>query len=131
MELIWIVTWLALCFAVAAYAGRKGLDGTFYFLVSFLLSPLVGGACAWAAKPDREKAAKASGLKKCPDCAEFVQQAARKCRFCGHEFPNHVGALRQACTDRSGGARAARIAAGVVIVAAACAILYWMVNAYW
>jgi hypothetical protein len=25
-------------------------------------------------------------LKICPDCAESVQQAARICRFCGHEF---------------------------------------------
>jgi hypothetical protein len=25
-------------------------------------------------------------VKKCPDCAEFVREDARKCRFCGHQF---------------------------------------------
>lgn len=27
-----------------------------------------------------------SGLKVCPDCAEEVKMAARKCRFCGYRF---------------------------------------------
>lgn len=26
------------------------------------------------------------GMKKCPDCAEFVQADAKICRFCRHEF---------------------------------------------
>ena len=27
-----------------------------------------------------------TGMKACPDCAEEVRAAARKCRFCGYEF---------------------------------------------
>jgi hypothetical protein len=29
--------------------------------------------------------------KRCPDCAELVQSAARICRFCGYEFEPHAG----------------------------------------
>ncbi len=31
-------------------------------------------------------------LKVCPDCAEEVQQAARVCRFCGHQFADSPAA---------------------------------------
>jgi Uncharacterised protein family UPF0547 len=36
-----------------------------------------GGATVGAAEPD---------LKACPDCAESVRSAARKCRYCGYRF---------------------------------------------
>jgi 4-amino-4-deoxy-L-arabinose transferase-like glycosyltransferase len=30
--------------------------------------------------------AETTGTRRCPECAEFVQEAARVCRFCGHRL---------------------------------------------
>jgi hypothetical protein len=44
--------------------------------------PLVSGA-RWEASPGP---AASTEMKVCPDCAEEVRAAARKCRFCGYRF---------------------------------------------
>lgn len=42
MELFFAIAWLALCFVVAKVAGEKGRSAGGFFLLSFLLSPLIG-----------------------------------------------------------------------------------------
>ena len=39
--------------------------------------------------------------KACPDCAETVQAAARKCRFCGYRFAVEEGAPNPASESSS------------------------------
>jgi hypothetical protein len=85
--------WILFSALVAAYASKKGHGAAGYFFLALFLSPLVGFLIALASKADRESAAKKSGLKKCPRCAEYVQAEALVCRFCGNEFPVEVGGI--------------------------------------
>jgi hypothetical protein len=76
--LIFIV-WLVLCGAAAAYASSKGRSGVGIFFLSFFLSPLVGFIVALVMEPNQQKIAVAKGMKKCPECAQFVQRDAKTC----------------------------------------------------
>lgn len=96
MELFIFVTWLVLSGAAAVYASNKGRSGGGIFALSLFLSPLVGFLVAAAMEPHQKEIAKAKGMKKCPDCAEFVQPEAKICRFCRHEFASNTGDTRGA-----------------------------------
>ena len=74
--------WLVLCIGVMLYADRKGRSAVGFFFLSLLLSPLLGFVLVAASRPNHEK----MGLRKCPQCAEFVKNEALKCRFCGFDF---------------------------------------------
>jgi hypothetical protein len=83
---IFFVAWLVLSGAAAAYASNKGRSGVGIFCLSLFLSPLVGFLVGVAMEPHQQKGAEAPGMKKCPECAGFVQADARTCRLCGHDF---------------------------------------------
>jgi uncharacterized membrane protein len=84
---VFVIIWLALCFAVGFYAEHKGRSGVGLFFLSFLLSPLVGIIAALVMTPDEKEVAAAQGKKRCPQCAEYVQPEAKICRFCQYKFP--------------------------------------------
>jgi transposase-like protein len=86
MEFVVLIVWLVLCGAVAVYAENKGRSGVGFFFLSLFLSPLVGLVVALAVRPDERRVAAAQGMKRCPECAEFVQPEAKICRFCQHKF---------------------------------------------
>ena len=81
------VGWVVLCVAAGVYASSKGRSGVGIFFLALFLSPLVGFVVAVVMQPDAAAAAESKGMKRCPDCSEFVQAEARICRFCRHEFP--------------------------------------------
>jgi phosphate/sulfate permease len=88
MVLLAVVTWFLLAWAIGRYAEKKGRSGMGVALASLFLTPLIGFLIAVGMEPDEKKIAtmKAAGKKQCPDCAEWVQPAAKICRFCQHKF---------------------------------------------
>ena len=89
MEIIFF--WLILSIVAGVIASGKGRSGLGFFLLSIVLSPLIGIICALAAGRNEralERGLVNSGdMRKCPSCAELVRQEAVKCRFCGEALP--------------------------------------------
>ncbi len=85
--------WVVLCLIPAAVARGKGRGGLSMFLVSLVLSPLIG--LVWALAMRRQEEADAAAARRgssrthwlCPACAEPVRRNARVCRYCGRDLP--------------------------------------------
>lgn len=77
--------YLGLCVAVAMLAARRGRSGFGWFVISALLSPLLGFVFVLvlrdlAAAPNEPTP---DTHVRCPDCKELVRRDALKCKHCG------------------------------------------------
>jgi len=78
------IIWLFLCVLVGIFANSKGRSGFGFFLLSVLLSPLLGFIIALIVK-EGKVAKDSSGFRKCPKCAEEIKIQAKICKHCGNE----------------------------------------------
>ena len=74
--------------------GSRGRSGFGFFLLSVLLSPLIGIIAALVVKANQsaveDDLLSRGEMKKCPYCAELVRAEASVCRYCGKELTSRT-----------------------------------------
>lgn len=125
MGLMTVVLWVLFSVAAGVLANRKGRSGFGYFLLSIVLSPLVGLLFAAVVSDLSAKASagpvgpNADTHVKCPHCAEFVLPEATVCKHCRGalearpHYAASVAAARKATAKQD--ARTELITVGVVV----------------
>ena len=96
------ILWIALSIVIGVAADARGRDGTGWFLLSLLISPLLAGIILFVL-PAHISRKVLRTLRICPACAELVKREARICKHCGTRLPP------LAVTLESNEARAARL----------------------
>lgn len=89
-----VIFWVVLSIVIGIVAGGRGRSALGFFLLSLLLSPLIGLILV-ALLPPIAKAPVIPGpgdvaqshRVACPQCAEQILPAAKVCRFCGYQLP--------------------------------------------
>lgn len=77
-----IAAWAFLAALVGYMAATFNRSGFLYFVLSLILSPVIGLIVLLISGKKTDKPTPATHVK-CPDCRELVLQDASKCKHCG------------------------------------------------
>lgn len=77
------LAWIVGAFLAAWVAAQRGRSVGGVFLVSLVLSPVIGIIAAFAMRQVDPNAPTAKTHTRCPECQEWIQRTARKCKHCG------------------------------------------------
>jgi len=89
--LLWVLFfWLLFAAINGWFAHQKGRSGIAFFLISVVISPMIGLIVVLAIKPSDEVMEQRALLniegKTCPFCAEVVRAGAVICEHCGKDI---------------------------------------------
>ena len=85
-----LIIWLLLSFAAAVIAHGKGRSARVFFVLSLLLSPLIGLPAALLIAPDPAALERRNALRRCPHCGTRMPVADARCRKCGRDLPEII-----------------------------------------
>jgi len=83
-------SWLILAILVGVYANGKGKSGFLYFILSVLLSPLVGFLIAVISEDNEKELVEQGKKRKCLNCGELIRPEAKVCQFCNSKIINDI-----------------------------------------
>ena len=99
----YFLLWIALSIAVGIFAAQRGRGSGNWFLISALLSPVVGFIFLIALpnlQPTPEQIANNNRIK-CPSCAELVMPEASVCKHCGATLTPDPSYTQRIINERS------------------------------
>lgn len=80
-----VVIWVIFGLWAAYVAQQRTGEAIGGFLLGVLLGP-IGLLIVYLRKPNPDRVASQTGMKKCPHCVEFIKPEAKVCRYCNREL---------------------------------------------